>query len=177
MDGQAVEDVSCRNVHGSASYLPSVWRPAVVTTCRRPGARAAACASPPPPKPNSPQHLLFFFSCSPHSSAHTLTAALRLRNPSNHALLGGDKGSTEGSVQHHTREPRAVPISQLCLFLWISTAALTDVDTMSLPSFPGGGSNPPPTMGSPEGGGAGDHLPHWLLSLCGSCTLVGELYI
>lgn len=116
MDGQAVEDVSCRNVHGSASYLPSVWRPAVVTTCRRPGARAAACASPPPPKPNSPQHLLFFFSCSPHSSAHTLTAALRLRNPSNHALLGGDKGSTEGSVQHHTREPLAATISQLGLF-------------------------------------------------------------
>lgn len=79
-------------------------------------ARAAACASPPPPKPNSPQHLLFLVSCSPHSSAHTLTAALRLRNPSNHALLGGDKGSTEGSVQHHTREPLAATISQLGLF-------------------------------------------------------------
>ncbi|GMK56614.1 hypothetical protein CspeluHIS016_0304540 [Cutaneotrichosporon spelunceum] len=40
---------------------------------------------------------------------------------------------------------------------------------MSLPSFPGDGSSPPSVPG-PGRGGAGDHLPGPLLTVCGACT-------
>ena len=47
---------------------------------------------------------------------------------------------------------------------------------MSLPTFPGpDGPSTSPVLVNLPSAGAGDHLPVWLLALCGAFTAVGEL--